>query len=347
MANGGDHPTVPPRLRGNPTANPPPPRRRFTPPRRRVDLTEENQSLLNSFRSSAALTPQETATCTQSLFRLMTSSDASQFRELVVRLGDGNDLRRMVSLLTSNNAPFLQTARNENGSNRMQDLLGRTDDLDNFFLIAILRRFFDVMCDGDSSRVALRGMRVFSQEKRAAMYDHLLCDAVNLACDADGYVVLNEIIDDSDPRSFYGGRLLYVVARNAHQLSDHAFGSRVVQRVLQLNDLRCTRDVAVSLRGHCVYLSLTKYGSYVVEMLLDTEEEAVMVADELLWGCNGEKLALLARNEFGSFVVLKALRVTREMYRRDLFGVLVDKLMPFVHHLGGFHGRVRAFLYSL
>ncbi|XP_013679091.2 putative pumilio homolog 19 [Brassica napus] len=335
MANRGDHPTVPP------------PRRRFTSPPRRVTLTEENQSLLNSFRSSAALTPQETATCTQSLFNLMTSSDASQFRELVSRLGYGSDLRRMVSLLTSNTAPFLQTARNANGSNRMQDLIGKTDDVDNLFLIAILRRFFDVMCDCDSSRVALRGLRVFSQEKRAAMHDHVLHGAVDLALDPNGYVVLNEIINGLDPRSFYGDRLLYVVARNAHQLSDHAFGSRVVQRVLQLNDLRCTRDVAVSLRGHCVYLSLTKYGSYVVEMLLDTEEEAVMVADEFLWGCNGEKLALLARNEFGSFVVLKALRVTREMYRRDLFGVLVDKLMPFVHHLGGFHGRVRAFLDSL
>ncbi|KAG2297311.1 hypothetical protein Bca52824_043980 [Brassica carinata] len=321
MANGGDLTATGASIEQESPVVPPPPRRRFTPPRRRVDLTEENQSLLNSFRSSAALTPQETATCTQSLFRLMTSSDASQFRELV-------------------------TARNENGSNRMQDLLGRTDDLDNFFLIAILRRFFDVMCDGDSSRVALRGMRVFSQEKRAAMYDHLLCDAVNLACDADGYVVLNEIIDDSDPRSFYGGRLLYVVARNAQQLSDHAFGSRVVQRVLQLNDLRCTRDVAVSLRGHCVFLSLTKYGSYVVEMLLDTEEEAVMVADELLWGCNGEKLALLARNEFGSFVVLKALRVTREMYRRDLLGFWWISSCP-LFITCGFHGRVRAFLYSL
>lgn len=140
MANRGDHPTVPP-----------PPRRFTSPPRRRVTLTEENQSLLNSFRSSTPLTPQETATCTQSLFNLMTSSDASQFRELISRLGDGSDLRRMVSFLTSNNAPFLQTARNENGSNRMQDLLGRADDVDSFFLTAILRRFFYMMSDGDAS----------------------------------------------------------------------------------------------------------------------------------------------------------------------------------------------------
>lgn len=335
MANRGDHPTVPP-----------PPRRFTSPPRRRVTLTEENQSLLNSFRSSTPLTPQETATCTQSLFNLMTSSDASQFRELISRLGDGSDLRRMVSFLTSNNAPFLQTARNENGSNRMQDLLGRADDVDSFFLTAILRRFFYMMSDGDASRVAIRGMRVFSQEKRAAMHDHLLHDAVHLACDPDGYIVLNDIITDLDPRSLVRDRLLYVVARNAHRLSDHTFGSRVVQRVLQLNDLRCTRNVAVSLRGHFVYLSFTKYGSYVVEKLLDTEETGVMVVGELLLGCDGERLALLARNEFGNFVVWKALRVTQGMHRRDLFRRLVNKLRPFVHRLR-FHGRIGAFLDSL
>ncbi|KAF8082721.1 hypothetical protein N665_0809s0023 [Sinapis alba] len=323
MANGGDH------LRGIP------------------NLTEENQSLLNSFRSSAALTPQETATCTQSLFNLMTSNDASQFREVISRLGDGSDLRRMVSLLTSNNAPFLQTARNKNGSNRIQELLGKTDDVDNFFLTAILRRFFDMMSDRDSSRVALRGMRVFSEEKKTAMYDLLIHHAVNLACDADGYIVLNGIIDYFDPSSFYRDGVLYVVAINAHRLSDHAFGNRVVQRVLRLNDLRCTHNVAVSLNGHCVYLSFNKYGSFVVEKLLDTEEAAVMVVGELLWGCDGERLALLARNEFGNFVVGKALRVTQERNRRDLFWGLVNKLMPFVHLLRGFHGRIGAFLDSL
>lgn len=277
----------------------------------------------------------------------MTSSDASQFREVISRLGDGSDLRRMVSLLTSNTAPFLRTARNVNGSSRMQELLGKTDDVDGFFLAAILRRFFDIMSDGDASRVALRGMRVFSGEKRAAMHDQLLHDAVHLAFDPDGYIVVNEIIDGLDPRSFYGDRLLHVVARNAHRLSDHTFGSRVVQRVLRLNDLRCTRNVAVSLSGHCVYLSFTKYGSYVVEMLLDTEEAGVTVVDELLLGCDGERLALLARNEFGHFVVGKALRVTQEMNRRDLFWRLVNKLRPFVHLLRGFHGRIGAYLDSL
>ncbi|CAH8354675.1 unnamed protein product [Eruca vesicaria subsp. sativa] len=81
-----------------------------------------------------------------------------------------------------------------------------------------------------------------------------------------------------------------------------------------------------------VDLSFKKYGSYIVEKLLDTEESMAVVVVELL-ECDGDRLMRLARNEFGSFVVVKALRVTQEMNRVDMFRGLVQKLMPLRHLL--------------
>ncbi|CAN6812302.1 unnamed protein product [Brassica oleracea] len=349
MANSGDltatgasieqeSPVVPPPPpREIPTANIPPPR--FTAPNR-VNLTEENQSLLNSIRSSAALTPQERNT----LFNLMTSSEengAAQFREVVSR----SDLRRMASLLTSDLDRFLEMARNKNGSNRIQELLGKTDEVDTFFVNAISRRFLHIMADLHASRVAMQGMRVFSQAKKAAMYDYVLHHAVNLACDRGGYTVLKQIINDwcALGHFFYRDQLLYIVALNALRLSYDPHGNYVVQHVLRLNDLRCTHNVSVNLSGHCFGLSFTKLGSYVVGKLLDTEEAGEVVVEEFLW-CYGESLVQLARSEFGSFVVWKALRVMQER-NGDLFWRLVNKLMPFIQLLRGH--RIGTFLDSL
>ncbi|CAF1890952.1 unnamed protein product [Brassica napus] len=91
------------------------------------------------------------------------------------------------------------------------------------------------------------------------------------------------------------------------------------------------------LRGHCVDLSFKKYGSYIVEKLLEAEESMAVVVLEFL-ECGGDGLMRLARNEFGNFVVFKAMRVTQEMSRVDLFWGLVHKLMPFLDLLRRSHG---------
>ncbi|KAG2304266.1 hypothetical protein Bca52824_032917 [Brassica carinata] len=95
----------------------------------------------------------------------------------------------------------------------------------------------------------------------------------------------------------------------------------VVQHVLKLNDLLCTFNVAVNIDDHCVELSSKKYGSYIVEKLLETEESMAVVVAELL-ECKGDRLMRLARSEYGKFVVAKALlsRVGGDDYALSVLG---------------------------
>uniref|UniRef100_A0A0D3ECT8 PUM-HD domain-containing protein n=1 Tax=Brassica oleracea var. oleracea TaxID=109376 RepID=A0A0D3ECT8_BRAOL len=270
----------------------------------------------------------------QSLFNLMTSSkeevNIAPFKEMISRLSR-RELQEMAYLLTSDPDYFLAIARNKNGSHRLQKLIGKSGDADKLFFLAILRRFLHVMTDKYASYVAVRGMQVFDDKKKELMYEHILPHALRVACDKHGYIALNEVITDLD-HPFYRDQLLDIVALNALLLSYDAYGNYVVQHVLTLNDLRCTYNIAVSLVGYCVELSLDKCGSYIVEKLLEAEESMVLVVEELL-ECEGGSLMRLARNEYGSFVVIKALRVMQEMNRVDLFRGLVQKLMPFRHLL--------------
>ncbi|KAF3567608.1 hypothetical protein DY000_02018056 [Brassica cretica] len=255
-------------------------------------------------RSSSAVAD----TRSNSLFNVMTSGQGlAQFKEIISK-SDRKELQLMASLLTSDSDYFMEVVRNINGSRRVQKLLGISDDVDAFFYPAILRRFYHIITDKYASYVAIRAMLVFDQKKQYVMYEHLLHHALDIAR-----------------------------TRNALYLSNDPSGNFVVQHVLALYDLRCTHNVGVSLRGHCVDLSFKKYGSYIVEKLLDTEESMAVVVVELL-ECEGGRLTRLARNEFGSFVVVKALKITQGMNRVDLFRGLVQKLMPFRHLLVRSHG---------
>ncbi|KAJ0266672.1 hypothetical protein HA466_0006290 [Hirschfeldia incana] len=271
------------------------------------------------------------------LYNLMTSEECvSRFRELISKADDPEALPKLVSLLTSDSDYFMEIVRNKYGSIRVQKLLGMSDDVDACLYAAILSRFFDIMTDKYASHVALRAMLVFDTMEKFRMYDHVLYYALDIACSQYGCIALNEVITDVwDP--CYRELLLDFVAGNALLLSNDPSGNFVVQHVLTLYDSRCTHNVGVSLLGHCVDLSFKKYGSYIVEKLLDTEESMALVVTELL-ECEGDRLMRLARNEFGNFVVVKALILTEEMNRFDLFWDLVQKLMPFRHVLVKSHG---------
>lgn len=270
------------------------------------------------------------------MFSLMTSCEGlSYFKETISTL-DKAELQRMASLLTSDSDYFMAIVTNKNGSKRVQKLLGISDDLDALFCAAILRRFLHITADKYASYVTIRAMTVFEEEKKKAMYEHILHHALDLACDQHGCIALNDIITDADD-PYYRNQILDLVAYNALRLSNHASGNFVVQHVLTLFDSRSIHNIAVSLRGHCIDLSFKKYGSYIMEKLLEAEESIAVVVVELL-ECEGGRLMRLGRNEFGSFVVCKALRMTKEMSRMDLFWRLVEKLMPFVHLLRRSHG---------
>ncbi|CDY27166.1 BnaA08g08040D [Brassica napus] len=243
------------------------------------------------------------------LFNLMTSCEGvGQFKDLISTF-DQSQLQKMASLLTSDSEYFMEVVRNKYGSRRVQKLLGVSVDVDALFYDAILQRFFDIMTDKYASYVAIRAVVVFDQVKKHVMYKHVLHYALDIA-----------------------------LARNALFLSNDLWGNFVVQHVLKLYDLRCTHNVAVSLRGHCVDLSFKKYGSYIVEKLLEAEVSMGMVVVELLKAGSGDRLMRLARSEIGNFVVLKALEVTQKMNRVDLFWDLVQKLMPLRHLLLRSHG---------
>ncbi|KFK23986.1 hypothetical protein AALP_AAs55710U000100 [Arabis alpina] len=307
----------------------PPPGYTLPPTQETNDVTKQNQPQIHPCPCGlCAAHRQELEYRLQWIFDFMTNTkqDSNQFKETISKLNRG-ELQRIASLMTSDSDCFMAIARNEQGSKRMQKLLGKTDDVDGLFYAVIVRLFPTVMTDKNASHVAVRAMRVFDGVKKDYMCQLILHHALGLASDQHGCVAFNEILTDLD-HPYYRNELLEVVVHNALSLSNDAYGNFVIQHVLKLNDLYCTNTIAIRLRGHCADLSLRKHGSYIVERLLEAEESMVLVVEDLL-ECEKDKLMRLARSDCGNFVVAKALTITK-VSRVDLFMGLVHKLMPFV-----------------
>ncbi|KFK27489.1 hypothetical protein AALP_AA8G389800 [Arabis alpina] len=317
-------PVIPPPPRGISATIPPP---GFTqPPREETNITKPYSLFRGPF-----VTPQDLEPRLQWIFNFMTNNtkqDLAQFKETISKL-DRRELKRMAFSMTSDSDYFMCIASNEQGSKRMQKLLGISDDMDTLFCTAIVRLFLTIMTDKHASYVAVHAMRVFDDVKKESMYELILHYVLHLACDKRGCVAFNEIITDLN-HPYYINKILDVVAHNAVSLSNDAYGNFVIQHVLKLNDLYCTRHIAVRLCGHFVDLSFRKHGSYIVERLLEKEESKVLVVGELL-ECEGDRLMTLASSDYGNFVVAKTLEVTKEEKIRDyLFWGLVHKLTPFL-----------------
>jgi len=253
----------------------------------------------------------------------------------------------MASFLTSDSDYFMVITRNKNGSKSLQKLMGMSDDMDVFFFVAIMRLFIHVMIDKYASYVAIQGMRIFKQDKRELMYDHILRYALFLARDQYDCIALNEIIKELDD-PYYRDELLDIISNNALLLSNDAYGNFVVQHVLKLHDSRCTGNIVDKLCGYCIELSFKKYGSYIVERLLEAGDipMATIILDVL--ACKTEMLIRLARSEYGNFVVCKLLELTNDILTADLFYSLVNKLRPYRFLLHRFHeSKIAAILGSM
>ncbi|KAH0879101.1 hypothetical protein HID58_066495 [Brassica napus] len=147
----------------------------------------------------------------------------------------------------------MKIARNKNGSNRLQKLLGKSDDVDGLLCAAILSCFLHVMTEKHASYMALRGLRIFDEEKKKAMYEHTVIHTLQIACDQHGCIALNEVITDSE-HPHYRNQLLEVVTHIALDLSKDTYGNFVVQHV-RLNCMTCIARIVLRLISVVIALS--------------------------------------------------------------------------------------------
>ncbi|KAK2966350.1 hypothetical protein RJ640_002651 [Escallonia rubra] len=90
-------------------------------------------------------------------------------------------------------------------------------------------------------------------------------------------------------------------------------GNYVVQHVLKLQNQELTDKICNKLRGHYTDLSSKKDGSHVVKKWMTSSIKGMKYAVEEFLE-NGRSLGQLARDQYGNYVIQRALKTTKVIF---------------------------------
>ncbi|KAK3034995.1 hypothetical protein RJ639_033373 [Escallonia herrerae] len=248
---------------------------------------------------------------------------------LFQKLLDGsteNELELIVNQIASlNGEKLLSLATNAHGSNSFQRLikhLKRSPRMASVLTSSLATRFSELMVDRTGRHVIKQCLNFLGDQPNEALYDLAISKCRQLATHKVGCLSLNDCIDciSTSQRK----ELLNRIVENADFLSKDPCGNYVVQHVLNLQNQELTEKICDKLRGHYRDLSSKKGGSHVLEKCISSKRGMVLAVEEFL--DNRKTLGQIARDQYGNYVIQRALKATK-VGDRERYGRLVSALL--------------------
>ncbi|KAK3028422.1 hypothetical protein RJ639_039632 [Escallonia herrerae] len=248
---------------------------------------------------------------------------------LFQKLLDGsteNELELIVNQIASlNGDKLLSLATNAHGSNSFQRLikhLKRSPRVASVLTSSLATRFSELLVDRTGRHVIKQCLNFLGDQPNEVLYDLAISKCRQLATDKVGCLSLNDCIDciSTSQRK----ELLDRIVQNADFLSKDPCGNYVVQHVLNLQNQELTEKICDKLQGHYRDLSSKKGGSHVLEKCISSKRGMVLAVEEFL--DNGKTLGQIARDQYGNYVIQRALKATK-VEDRERYGLLVSALL--------------------
>ncbi|KAF9673023.1 hypothetical protein SADUNF_Sadunf11G0105200 [Salix dunnii] len=193
--------------------------------------------------------------------------------------------------------------------------------------------FFTIMTNRIGSHAVSECFKQLSAEDNKLLYEAAIEFCLELAIDHEGSLALIRVINTIQGPQRY--QLLDILSTHVAYLSQDPEGNYVVQKVISLNNPLFTQKIFHHLRGYYATISFQKGGSHIAEKCLDTEWKSWVVEDFL---SNSNTLLHAARDEFGNYVIQKALKVTKKS-DSPLYQKLLLCLQPHLSSLQSGYGR--------
>ncbi|KAG5235727.1 pumilio [Salix suchowensis] len=173
--------------------------------------------------------------------------------------------------------------------------------------------FLTIMTNRTGSYVISECFKQLSAEDNKLLYEAAIESCLDLAIDHEGSLSLIRVFNTIQGP----GREL------------------CVQKLISLNNPLLTQKICHHLRGYYATISLQKGGSHIAEQCLDTEWKSWVVEDFL---SSLDTPLNAAKDEFGNYVIQKALKVTKKS-GSPLYHKLLLCLQPHLSILESGYGR--------
>ncbi|PIN01157.1 Translational repressor MPT5/PUF4 and related RNA-binding proteins (Puf superfamily) [Handroanthus impetiginosus] len=268
-----------------------------------------------------------------SIFQLMTDKQISFIFDSLVEACEDDQLNSIVGDVLSNSDFFINAACCIEGANSIAKLIGRLKNSHDhaFTMTRILStRFLDLMTHRTARIVINQCLTFFGTQPNKILYEKAIDHFKFLAIHEVGCLSLNDCINtiSGEQRDI----LLDKIAEVSDYLLYNPFGNFVIQNILELRDLNVTAKILTCLKGQFVYLSQKKGGSHIVERCMESSYIGLeCVVQEIVKTPNAA--ILLAQNQFGNYVVQRALKMTKIHGCSYLHNSLVQNLVPYCREL--------------
>ncbi|EEF48823.1 conserved hypothetical protein [Ricinus communis] len=245
-------------------------------------------------------------------------------------------LALILERITRNDEQFVQICCNINGSKMIKKLIKKVKRscLICYMTVSLYKGFCQLAINQIGSYVVVFCMDCLDVKQSALLYEAAISHCLILATDATGCVSINNFIDRI--QGSHRQTLLELISDNAVFLSQDPSGNHVVQKVLELENPIINAKIGAQLKGHYARLSFQKWGSHVVEKCLVSQPIVYVVQDLLT--CGSSQLSQIARDQFGNYVIQKALKVTKKK-NITLHLILLNSLKPNLNALQNGYGK--------
>ncbi|KAJ6727851.1 PUMILIO-like protein 26-RELATED [Salix koriyanagi] len=256
------------------------------------------------------------------------------FGELIDSL-NYQQLKLIIYEITKNLDEFVSLTLVKHGSNSIKRVIRllRRSPLVSLVTNNLCAAFLTIMTNRTGSFVISECFKQLSAEDNKLLYEAAIESCLDLAIDHEGSLSLIRVFNTIQGLQRY--QLLYILSANVAYLSQDQEGSYVVQKLISLNNPLLTQKICHHLRGYYATISLQKGGSHIAEQCLDTEWKSWVVEDFL---SSLDTPLNAAKDEFGNYVIQKALKVTKKS-GSPLYHKLLLCLQPHLSILESGYGR--------
>lgn len=185
----------------------------------------------------------------------------------------------------------------------------------------------DIITCSEGSRLVQRLIEVASDEEKAAAFNVLCPDIVEISKDQFGNYVIQKFFEFGNEE--HKPYIIQKLFGNVMHLSLHSFGCRVVQKAIEY----CSHSpdiIAMLLREvqECDGISKCMYdpnGNHVIQRFI--EKAPSFIIDSIMKAIKGNVTAL-AQNKFGCRIVQKLLQHSTDDQKRILVKQIIERTIP-------------------
>ena len=173
----------------------------------------------------------------------------------------------------------------------------------------------DLCYDTYGTHVLEKIISCFEDEFIEFIFDFVEINFLNLSNHINGICLVKKILSLTNKKDIHN-KLKKIIIDNSFDLIQHTYGNYVLQIIIETWDLKEILDVLSCFYNNFTFLSMSKYSSNVVERFIEKSE--IILKEFINEICNNGKISDIMKNNYGNYVIQKALKISINEYKEKL-----------------------------